>query len=259
MPAASMAAILSSAPPLPPEMMAPAWPMRRPGGAVRPAMKPTIGFLRPLLASSLMNCGRVLLGRAADLADHDDRLGLRVGEEHLEHVDELGALDRIAADADRGGLAEARVGGLEHRLVGSVPERDTMPTVPGLKMLPGMMPILHSPAVIDARAVRPDQARLRAVERALDLDHVEHRDALGDADDERDLGVDRLADGVGGDRRRHVDHGGVGAGLRLAPRRRCRTPAGRDASSRLCRARCRRPSACRRRSPARNGRCRSCR
>src|SRR5216683_5962542 len=43
-PAASMAAILDSASPLPPEMIAPAWPMRRPGGAVRPAMKPTIGF-----------------------------------------------------------------------------------------------------------------------------------------------------------------------------------------------------------------------
>src|SRR5262245_55861673 len=55
MPAASMAAILESAPPLPPAMMAPAWPMRRPGGAVRPAMKPTMGFLRPRLASSLMN------------------------------------------------------------------------------------------------------------------------------------------------------------------------------------------------------------
>ena len=56
MPAASMAAILDSASPLPPEMIAPAWPMRRPGGAVRPAMKPTIGFLRPRLASSLRNC-----------------------------------------------------------------------------------------------------------------------------------------------------------------------------------------------------------
>jgi hypothetical protein len=29
-----------------------------------------------------------------------------------------------------------------------VPERDTMPTRPGLKMLPGIMPILHSPAVM---------------------------------------------------------------------------------------------------------------
>ena len=60
----------------------------------------------------------VFLGAAADLADHDDRLGLVVGEEFLEDVDELGALDRIAADADRGRLAEALVGGLEHRLIG---------------------------------------------------------------------------------------------------------------------------------------------
>lgn len=31
-----------------PEMMAPAWPMRRPGGAVRPAMKETTGLVVPL-------------------------------------------------------------------------------------------------------------------------------------------------------------------------------------------------------------------
>src|ERR1700694_4546265 len=55
-PADSIAAVLEPASPLPPEMMAPACPMRRPGGAVTPAMKPTIGFLRPRLASSLMNC-----------------------------------------------------------------------------------------------------------------------------------------------------------------------------------------------------------
>ena len=44
-PAALKAAILSVAVPLPPEMMAPACPMRRPGGAVRPAMNDTTGFL----------------------------------------------------------------------------------------------------------------------------------------------------------------------------------------------------------------------
>ena len=36
-PADSRALILSVAVPLPPEMMAPAWPIRLPGGAVRPA------------------------------------------------------------------------------------------------------------------------------------------------------------------------------------------------------------------------------
>jgi hypothetical protein len=45
MPASRMAASFASAAPLPPEMTAPAWPMRLPGGAVRPAMKPTTGFV----------------------------------------------------------------------------------------------------------------------------------------------------------------------------------------------------------------------
>ena len=59
-------------------------------------------------------------------------------------------------------------------------------------MLPGMMPILHSPGVITpgqfgpiSRDFEPDSARFT-------LHHVEHRNALGDADDQRDLGVDRL-------------------------------------------------------------------
>src|SRR4029077_11233871 len=55
-PADSIAAAFEPASPLPPEMIAPACPMRRPGGAVTPAMKPTIGFLRPRLASSFRNC-----------------------------------------------------------------------------------------------------------------------------------------------------------------------------------------------------------
>ena len=45
-------------------------------------------------------------------------VGLGIGEEQLEHVDELRALHRVAADADGGRLAEAGVGGLLHGLVG---------------------------------------------------------------------------------------------------------------------------------------------
>src|SRR5262249_35700199 len=44
-PALRIASNFAAAVPLPPEMMAPACPMRRPGGAVAPAMKPTTGFL----------------------------------------------------------------------------------------------------------------------------------------------------------------------------------------------------------------------
>ena len=75
-PAASSALILSAAVPLPPEMIAPACPMRRPGGAVCPAMKPTTGFFTCCLHVRR----RSLFGVAADLADHDD--GVRVRDLH---------------------------------------------------------------------------------------------------------------------------------------------------------------------------------
>ena len=67
----------------------------------------------------------------------------------------------------------------------------------------------------DARAVRPDRgATVESRERRLDLHHVVHRDALGDADDELDAGVRRLEDRVGREGGRHVDHRRVRAGLR---------------------------------------------
>ena len=57
-------------------------------------MKPTIGLtLECLMKSSV-------LGRAADFADHNDAHGFRVAEEHVQTVYEIGAVDRIAADAD---------------------------------------------------------------------------------------------------------------------------------------------------------------
>src|SRR5579883_545742 len=65
----------------------------------------------------------------------------------------------------------------------------------------------------DPGTIGPDEARLRALQRALHRHHVEDRYALGDADDERHLGVDRLQDRVRGEGRRHVDSGCGGASL----------------------------------------------
>ncbi len=58
----------------------------------------------------------------------------------------------------------------------------------------------------------PIRIDFESLERALDLHHVEHRDALGDADDQLHLGVDRLEDRVRREGRRHVDHRCIGAG-----------------------------------------------
>src|SRR3989304_4641310 len=114
-PAPRMASILSPAPPLPPEMIAPAWPMRRPGGAGAPAGEPATRFLR---RSAPQEARGFPPGAPADLADHQDAGRLVVAKEQLQAVDEAGAIHGIAADADAGRLAEPGGRGLGHRLVG---------------------------------------------------------------------------------------------------------------------------------------------
>ena len=59
---------------------------------------------------------RLLLGGAADLADHEDRLGLRDRPgSSSQQVDEASADDRVAADADAGGLAQPEVASAARR------------------------------------------------------------------------------------------------------------------------------------------------
>ena len=65
----------------------------------------------------------------------------------------------------------------------------------------------------DAGAVRADQHHARMLlQHVLDAQHVQHRDAFGDAHDHADAGIGRFQDRIGRERRRHVDHGGIGAG-----------------------------------------------
>src|SRR5690606_23351509 len=154
------------------------------------------------------------LGRAADLADHDDALGLRVVLEQLQAVNEVEALDRVAADADHRGLAEALLGGLVH---GFIRQRAGARNDGDLARLVDVARHDADLALArgdDAGAVGADQPAVVIVrQRVLHAQHVQHRDALGDGDDHPDAGVGRFQDGVGRERRRHVDDGGVRAGL----------------------------------------------
>ena len=65
-------------------MIAPAWPIRLPSGAVRPAMKATFGTCGQVLGRPGSG---LLLGRAADLADEHERVRLGVLGEELEDVE----------------------------------------------------------------------------------------------------------------------------------------------------------------------------
>src|SRR5271169_2407561 len=87
-----------------------------------------------------------------------------------------------------------------------------MPILPRRWIWPGMIPILHSSGVMTPGQFGPISRVLVPVKLRL-TDHVEDRNALGDTDNERDLGIDRFEDRVGGKGRRHIDHARVAPGL----------------------------------------------
>mmetsp|Transcript_54085 Transcript_54085/g.93122 ORF Transcript_54085/g.93122 Transcript_54085/m.93122 type:complete len:237 (+) Transcript_54085:457-1167(+) len=185
-----------------------------------------------------------LLGGPANLADHDDALGLRVVREALQAVDEVGAVERVAPDAHARGLPQPHVRGLLHRLVREGARATDDADLAGKVDVARHDPDLALPRLDDARAVGANQAGRRLlVQVPLHLHHVLLRDPLCDGHDQRDLGLDGVDDGVGAERRRDVDHRRVGLhrahGLvdRVENRKaemRCAPLLGRHAANHVC-------------------------
>ena len=145
MPALRMASILSAAPPLPPEMMAPAWPMRRPGGAVRPAMKPTMGLasFSARTKSAAFSSALPPISPIITIASVSSSRAKRA-RQSMKSVPAIGSPPMpIQVDCPSPAAVVCPTASYVR-----VPERETMPTRPRRWMWPGMMPILHSSGVM---------------------------------------------------------------------------------------------------------------
>src|SRR3546814_3949358 len=74
-----------------------------------------------LLASALRlildELRRFFLGATADLADHDDRFRCIIGQIQFQHIDEVGAVDGIAANAQDRKSTRLNSWGLMHCLL----------------------------------------------------------------------------------------------------------------------------------------------
>ena len=86
-------------------MTAPAWPIASSRGRAPPGDEAD-HRLRHVLPDVP---GGPLLARAANLADEDDGLGLRVRLEPRQAVHEVSPVHGVSADPDRGRLAEPEV------------------------------------------------------------------------------------------------------------------------------------------------------
>src|SRR5690606_24800025 len=154
-----------------------------------------------------------LLGVTADLTDHHDDRRLRVGLERLEGVDVRGADDRVTADTHA--RREADVTQLVHHLVGQRARLRHEADLAGARDVRRDDAGVRLRRRDDAGAVRADDPRLVALGLGVrpEVGRVVHRDALGDDDGERDLGVDGLDHRVLGELGRHEDDADVGTGL----------------------------------------------
>src|SRR5216684_3305644 len=142
-----------------------------------------------LLYAGLDPLRGALFGVAADFADQNNGVRVRVVVEKLDGVEEGRADNGVAADADAGGLADAQFGELMH---GFVCERAAAADYADISLL--MDAAGHDADFAfagrnDARAVGADEARLLEDHDGSDTHHVESRNAFRDADGEGELCV----------------------------------------------------------------------
>src|SRR5260370_23686629 len=178
------------------------------------------GLLAPPLGLVHEELRRVFLGGSPDLADHDNRLGRFVGKKHFQHGDKVGALDRVAAYANRGGLAKALLRGLKNGFVSEGARARYDADRARLEDAARHDPDLALARRHHPRAIRSDQSRFRTAQSPLDPHHVDHRDAFGDAHDEGYFRLDSLRNSVGRPGWRHIDD------ARIATRSFARLPTG---------------------------------
>mmetsp|Transcript_1043 Transcript_1043/g.2215 ORF Transcript_1043/g.2215 Transcript_1043/m.2215 type:complete len:308 (-) Transcript_1043:14-937(-) len=159
---------------------------------------------------------RILFGNSADLTDEDDALGLGVRDELLEAINEIGAVEGVAADAHASALTEACRCGLMHGLVSQGAR-----SADNANLARGVDVARHDAhfaltRLDDAGAIGADEAALILPhEGVLDLHHVLLRDALGDANNQWDFGLQRLENRSSSRGRGDVDDSGVAVSLLL--------------------------------------------
>ncbi len=177
------------------------------GGEPRNVRDHWLGHLRLDVGSG------AFLSIAADLADHHDRVSLRIGLERLQAVDVRRPDDGVAADSHRS--READVPQFVHHLVrqcpglghqadpalGSDVGRDNAGVGLARRGHAGAVRPYDSGRVATGPGVRPERGG------------VVHRDALSDHDDQRHRRVHGLDHRVLRSGRRHEHHGHVGASL----------------------------------------------
>ena len=178
-----------------------------------------------IVLSEIFGCA--LFSPTTDFSNQNDSLRLGIIEEDFQAVDKVGAVEGVSSDTNAQRLAKTHLSCLVHGLVGegSRPRNNTHAAL--LVDMAGHDTNLalqnetliriyvsmdekrrpcYLPRCNDAWAVGTNQTRLvLSDEPVFDANHVLLRDTLGDADNQRDFGIDGLQNGLSSAGRRDVD------------------------------------------------------
>jgi len=139
--------------------------------------------------------------RSANFANHDDSIGIRVIIEGAHHVDVLQAIDRITANADSAGLAQADFSQLRHGFIGQRTGTADHANAALAMDVAGHDADFYFFRCDKARAIGAQQQRTLATSSffgfhaVAHFQHVAHRDAFGDADRQVQVGFNRFPNG----------------------------------------------------------------
>src|SRR5699024_6662120 len=147
--------------------------------------------------------------RAADFADHDDGIGIRIFVEHLEDVHVLEPVDGIATNAHGRRLPQPEFGDLGNGFISERARTADYTNAALAVNMTGHDADLDFVGRDQARADGSKQQRLLvfSTHAISQGQHVTHLYAFRDADDEVQVGIHRFPDGVSRPGRRYVNDG----------------------------------------------------
>ena len=141
---------------------------------------------------------------------------VRILVEEFDGIDKRGTNDWITAYADTGGLPDLASSELADRFIGQCSAARNHTHVAFQMNMARHDSDFAFAGRDDSGAIGSDQPRSLSFEEGACPDHVECRNAFGDANDQFDAGGGRFHDRIGRIWRRYENDGGVGS--RLAPR-----------------------------------------
>src|SRR5690606_9516817 len=155
---------------------------------------------------------RFFFGAATDLTDHYDGFGFRVFLEQFQDVDKVGTRDRVTTNTYTGRLTKTVISGLFNGFIGQ-----RTGTGNDTHFTRQVNVARHNADFAftggdHARAVRADQAYAQLITLHFGIQHIQRRNAFGDADDQLDAAVSCFQNGIFTEGGWYVDNRGFCTG-----------------------------------------------